>query len=94
MDARLNFLGNPVSAKFIKHVNAASAAVMNSGLPAATAALVEIRASQINGCGFCTDMHTKDALHAGESVLPAGRRAFCPVRRDAGRRPSGSRCPL
>ena len=67
MDARLNFLGNPVSAKFIKHVNAASAAVMNSGLSAATAALVEIRASQINGCGFCTDMHTKDALHAGES---------------------------
>ena len=39
MDARLNFLANPVSAKFIKHVNAASAAVMNSGLPAATAAL-------------------------------------------------------
>jgi AhpD family alkylhydroperoxidase len=67
MDARLNFLANPVSAKFIKHVNAASAAVMNSGLPAATAALAEIRASQINGCGFCTDMHTKDALHAGES---------------------------
>lgn len=64
MDARLNFLGNPVSAKFIKHVNAASAAVMSSGLPAATAALVEIRAA-----------------------------AFCPVRRDAGRRPSGSRCP-
>ena len=27
MDARLNLLGNPVSAKFIKHINAASAAV-------------------------------------------------------------------
>jgi AhpD family alkylhydroperoxidase len=27
---------------------------------------VKIRASQINGCGFCTDMHTKDAAHAGE----------------------------
>src|SRR5437764_7526535 len=67
MDARLNLLGNPVSAKFIKHINAASAAVMSSGLPAATAALVELRASQINGCGFCTDMHTKDALHAGET---------------------------
>src|SRR6266567_8759040 len=67
MDARLNLFGNPVSAKFIKHINAASAAVMSSGLPAATAALVELRASQINGCGFCTDMHTKDALHAGES---------------------------
>ena len=67
MDARLNLLGNAVSAKFIKHINAASGAVMNSGLPAATAALVELRASQINGCGFCTDMHIKDALYAGES---------------------------
>jgi AhpD family alkylhydroperoxidase len=28
---------------------------------------VKIRASQINGCAACTDMHTKDALHAGES---------------------------
>jgi AhpD family alkylhydroperoxidase len=30
--------------------------------------LVRIRASQINGCAFCLDMHTKDALAAGESV--------------------------
>jgi AhpD family alkylhydroperoxidase len=29
---------------------------------------VKIRASQINGCGFCTDMHTKDAALAGESA--------------------------
>jgi AhpD family alkylhydroperoxidase len=28
---------------------------------------VKIRASQINGCGFCTDMHTKEAAHAGET---------------------------
>ncbi len=28
---------------------------------------MRLRASQINGCGFCTDMHTKDALHAGET---------------------------
>ncbi|MFG3702191.1 carboxymuconolactone decarboxylase family protein [Micromonospora sp. NPDC047620] len=26
---------------------------------------MEIRASQINGCGVCTDMHTKDAAHPG-----------------------------
>ena len=26
-----------------------------------------IRASQINGCSVCTDMHTKDAVHAGET---------------------------
>ena len=28
---------------------------------------MKIRASQINGCGYCTDMHTKDAAHAGET---------------------------
>jgi AhpD family alkylhydroperoxidase len=67
MDARINLLGNPISAKFIKHINAASAAVRDSGLPAATQELVKLRASQINGCGMCTDMHTKDALHAGKA---------------------------
>ncbi|AIS00111.1 carboxymuconolactone decarboxylase family protein [Streptomyces glaucescens] len=30
--------------------------------------LVKIRASQINHCAFCIDMHSKDALAAGESV--------------------------
>ncbi|MFJ7064403.1 carboxymuconolactone decarboxylase family protein [Streptomyces sp. NPDC101115] len=30
--------------------------------------LVKLRASQINNCAFCLDMHTKDALAAGESV--------------------------
>jgi len=30
---------------------------------------VKIRASQINGCAACTDMHTKDAQHAGESPV-------------------------
>lgn len=29
--------------------------------------LIKIRASQINGCAFCIDMHTKDALKYGES---------------------------
>jgi AhpD family alkylhydroperoxidase len=29
--------------------------------------LVKIRASQINGCAYCLDMHTKDARHAGET---------------------------
>ena len=38
-------------------------------MPAATQELVRLRASQINGCGFCTDMHTKDAIAAGESQL-------------------------
>ena len=29
--------------------------------------LIKIRASQINGCAFCIDMHTKDARKAGET---------------------------
>jgi AhpD family alkylhydroperoxidase len=67
MDARLDYLSNPMALKLVKHLNAAAAALRDSGLPAATQELVRLRASQINGCGFCTDMHTKEALHAGES---------------------------
>jgi AhpD family alkylhydroperoxidase len=69
MDARLNFYGNPVAAGFAKHISAAGKAVTDSTLPAATQELVKIRASQINGCAFCTDMHTKDAAHAGETSV-------------------------
>ncbi|MFF4544711.1 carboxymuconolactone decarboxylase family protein [Streptomyces sp. NPDC001435] len=67
MDARLNVFGNPVAAKVLRHINSAGKVVSDSTLPAATQELVKIRASQINGCGFCTDMHTKDAAHAGET---------------------------
>lgn len=67
MEARLNLFGNDVATKFIKYINSAGAVVTGSGLPAATQELVKLRASQINGCGFCTDMHTKDALAAGET---------------------------
>lgn len=38
------------------------------GLDPALLELVKIRASQLNHCAFCLDMHTKDALAAGESV--------------------------
>ncbi len=67
MDARIDFLGNPMALKFVKHINSAGAVLHNSALPAATQELVKLRASQINGCGCCTDMHTKDARHTGES---------------------------
>ncbi len=36
-------------------------------LPHAIQELVRLRASQINGCGFCVDMHAHDAKAAGES---------------------------
>jgi AhpD family alkylhydroperoxidase len=69
MDARLNLFESPIAMKLFKHMNAAGRVVSESTLPPATQELVKLRASQINGCGFCTDMHTKDALQAGESQL-------------------------
>lgn len=41
--------------------------VKNSGLEPSLLELVKIRASQINGCAYCIDMHTKDARLAGET---------------------------
>jgi AhpD family alkylhydroperoxidase len=67
MDARLNLLTNPDAAKSLNYISSANKVFSDSTLPAATQNLVKIRASQINGCGFCTDMHTKDAAHAGET---------------------------
>ncbi len=67
MDARFDYYGSTVAARFAKEINSAGAVVSGSALPAVTQELVKIRASQINGCAYCTDMHTKDALHAGES---------------------------
>ncbi|GAA3773637.1 carboxymuconolactone decarboxylase family protein [Streptomyces phyllanthi] len=68
MEARLNLFGSPVAGKFLRYINSAGKVITDSTLPAATEELVKIRASQINGCGFCTDMHTKDAAHAGETA--------------------------
>ncbi|MGW0913254.1 carboxymuconolactone decarboxylase family protein [Streptomyces sp. NPDC002784] len=68
MEARLNLFENPVLAKVFRHVNSAAKVVSDAGVPGSTLELVKIRASQINGCGFCTDMHTKDAAAAGETA--------------------------
>ena len=67
MEARFDLLGSPLMAQFIRRFNAASQIAAQSALPRTTHDLVLIRASQINGCGMCTDMHTKDALAAGET---------------------------
>lgn len=42
-------------------------ALHNSFLTPIRKELIKIRASQINGCAFCLDMHTKDALKYGET---------------------------
>ena len=72
MEARLSYFDNNITVKFAKHINSAGAVLTSSALPAATQELVKLRASQINGCGMCTDMHTKGALAAGESQQAVG----------------------
>ncbi|MET7551348.1 carboxymuconolactone decarboxylase family protein [Streptomyces sp. NBC_01724] len=69
MESRLNYYANPVAAKVLKHLVSASKVLADSALPHTIQHLVEIRASQVNGCGFCTDMHTKEATHAGETSV-------------------------
>lgn len=68
MDARLDVFGNPVLAKAMRGINSAGAVVNGSTLPKAIQEFVKLRASQINGCSFCTDMHTKDAAAHGETA--------------------------
>jgi len=52
----------------------------NSGLESSLYELIKIRASQLNGCAFCLDMHLRDAREAGEDqrrldILSAWREA-------------------
>ncbi|MFC8455003.1 carboxymuconolactone decarboxylase family protein [Kitasatospora sp. NPDC057223] len=71
MTARLNLFGNPdaTAAKALTRFGAASRTILTeSALPAATRQLVLLRASQINGDAYATDVWTKNAAAAGESA--------------------------
>ena len=67
MTARLNYSEqSPVAfKKFLDF----SMAMHDSSIEASTRTLVEIRASQMNGCAFCLDMHVKQARLHGEREL-------------------------
>ncbi|MEV7028120.1 carboxymuconolactone decarboxylase family protein, partial [Kitasatospora sp. NPDC093558] len=69
MEPRFNLFDSPTAAKVAKRFYNTSLALRQSTLPKATQHLVELRASQINGCGFCVDIHTKEAAAAGETPL-------------------------
>lgn len=55
------------SPKAAQAMFALQACVNESGLEQGLLALVKMRASQMNGCAFCLDMHSKDARAAGET---------------------------
>jgi AhpD family alkylhydroperoxidase len=65
MQPRLDFYkASPDAAKAML---ALEAAVKSLGLEPSLLELVKLRASQINGCGYCVDMHSRDARKQGES---------------------------
>lgn len=69
MGPRINMFANELGEKFTKRFANASLVIRQSSLPSSTQELVSLRISQINGCGFCIDMHTKDAAAAGETSV-------------------------
>lgn len=50
-----------------KGMQAISAYLSKSSIEPSLHHLIEVRASQLNGCAFCLDMHTKDARELGET---------------------------
>ena len=69
MEPRIDLITNEIGAKIAKRIYNVNLVIEQSPLPKATQELVMLRASQINGCGFCVDIHTKEAAAAGETSL-------------------------
>jgi AhpD family alkylhydroperoxidase len=69
MEPRIDLITNEFGAKFAKRFANVGLVIHQSTLPKATQELVSLRASQINGCGPCLDMHTKEAAAAGETAV-------------------------
>jgi AhpD family alkylhydroperoxidase len=77
---RLNFDAHAAGfARAVAHLDRAATKELDSaGIDPLLRELVRVRASQLNGCAYCIDMHTKDARAAGETeqrlyALPAWR---------------------
>lgn len=67
MAQRINYMQQ--SPEFVKKMMELSNAEKESSIEEKILHLVHIRASQMNGCGFCLDMHVKEAKIHGESEL-------------------------
>jgi AhpD family alkylhydroperoxidase len=65
MQSRLEY--DEVGAQSYKGMLAIHRAANESGLEESLLELIKTRASQINGCAYCVDMHTKDARSKGET---------------------------
>lgn len=64
MSQRLDM--HPLIPDFYKAMYGLEKAAVESGLDKKLIHLIKLRASQLNHCAFCVNMHTEEALHAGE----------------------------
>ncbi|WP_433141632.1 carboxymuconolactone decarboxylase family protein [Actinomadura nitritigenes] len=69
MESRFDLMTNALGAKIGKRFFNVSLAIQQSSLPESVQNLAMLRASQINGCGWCVDVHSKDAAAAGETAV-------------------------
>jgi AhpD family alkylhydroperoxidase len=69
MESRFTLTDSALGAKFAKRFGNTSMVILQSTLPKATQDLMMLRVSQINGCGWCTDVHSKDLAAAGEPAV-------------------------
>lgn len=69
METRLDLFTNEFGGRFAKRFANVGLLIEQSSLPRSTQALVSLRASQLNGCGWCLDLHTKEASAAGETPV-------------------------
>ena len=65
MKPRMNFY--QAAPEIIKALTAVETQIQSSGLEQSLIELVRTRASQVNGCAFCINMHTQDARKQGET---------------------------
>jgi AhpD family alkylhydroperoxidase len=65
MEPRIDY--NSVAPEALKAMYGLESYVRRSGLEPSVIELIKLRASQINGCAYCIDMHTKDARARGET---------------------------
>ncbi|NUS45748.1 MAG: carboxymuconolactone decarboxylase family protein [Mycobacteriaceae bacterium] len=65
-EPRINLFGNDVAMKVVRRFQSVGQPLRESSVSTTILELVNLRASQINGCGMCTDMHAKDLAAAGE----------------------------
>jgi len=66
VESRLDY--SRFAPEILRSLNSIEKAISESGIDRKLLHLIKMRASQINGCGWCLDMHSKDALLDGESV--------------------------